>query len=119
VSTPPSLPPIDLRPISLTGLTLGGRYCIEHRVGEGGMAHLYFARDLKSNSEIAIKVLLPQLESDPESVARLRREAVIAARLEHPNVCPITDMGETPEGQSNRSHAFAVHRHFLLCQAWW
>jgi serine/threonine protein kinase len=41
---------------------------------------------------------LPQLESDPESVARLRREAVIAARLEHPNVCPITDMGETPEG---------------------
>ena len=62
------------------------------------MAHVYFGRDLESNSEIAIKVLLPQLESDPESVARLRREAVIAARLTHPNVCPITDMGETPEG---------------------
>jgi serine/threonine protein kinase len=43
-------------------------------------------------------VLLPQLASDPDSVARLRREAVIAARLKHPNVCPITDMGETPEG---------------------
>ena len=84
--------------MSLTGLTLGGRYCIEHRVGEGGMAHVYFARDLESDSEVAIKVLLPQLASDPESVERLRREAVIAARLKHPNVCPITDMGETPEG---------------------
>jgi eukaryotic-like serine/threonine-protein kinase len=84
--------------MSLTGLTLAGRYCIEHRVGEGGMAHVYFARDLESDSEVAIKVLLPQLASDPESVERLRREAVIAARLKHPNVCPITDMGETPEG---------------------
>jgi len=84
--------------MSLTGLTLAGRYCIEHRVGEGGMAHVYFARDLERDSEVAIKVLLPQLSSDPESVARLRREAVIAARLKHPNVCPITDMGETPEG---------------------
>jgi serine/threonine protein kinase len=84
--------------MSLTGLTLAGRYCIEHRVGEGGMAHVYFARDLESDSEVAIKVLLPQLASDPDSVARLRREAVIAARLKHPNVCPITDMGETPEG---------------------
>jgi serine/threonine protein kinase len=84
--------------MSLTGLTLAGRYRIEHRVGEGGMAHVYFARDLESDSEVAIKVLLPQLASDPDSVERLRREAVIAARLKHPNVCPITDMGETPEG---------------------
>ncbi len=84
--------------MSLTGLTLAGRYCIEHRVGEGGMAHVYFARDLESDGEVAIKVLLPQLASDPDSVMRLRREAVIAARLKHPNVCPITDMGETPEG---------------------
>jgi serine/threonine protein kinase len=92
------LPPFDPPSMSLTGLTLAGRYCIEHRVGEGGMAHVYFARDLESDSEVAIKVLLPQLTSDPDSVERLRREAVIAARLKHPNVCPITDMGETPEG---------------------
>jgi len=103
VSTPPlpplpPLPPFDPPSTSLTGLTLAGRYCIERRVGEGGMAHVYFARDLQSNSEVAIKVLLPQLESDPESVERLRREAIIAARLKHPNVCAITDMGETPEG---------------------
>jgi len=98
VSTYPLADPIDPRPMSLTGLTLGGRYCIEHRVGEGGMAHVYFARDLERDAEVAIKVLLPQLLSDPGSVERLRREAVIAARLEHPNVCPIIGMGETPEG---------------------
>jgi serine/threonine-protein kinase len=91
------LPPLDSF-LSLTGLTLGGRYRIEHRVGAGGMAHVYLARDLERDGQVAIKVLLPQLESDTESVERLRREAVVAARLEHPNVCPITDMGETPEG---------------------
>ena len=84
--------------MSLTGQTIGGRYRIEHRVGQGGMAHVYFARDLESSSEVAIKVLLPQLVIDPASVERLRREAVIAMRLNHPNVCPIIDMGETPEG---------------------
>jgi serine/threonine-protein kinase len=84
--------------MSLTGVTLGERYCIDRQVGQGGMAHVYFAHDLERDSEVAIKVLLPQLVSDPESVARLRREAVIATRLQHPNVCPIIDMGETPEG---------------------
>jgi serine/threonine protein kinase len=84
--------------MSLTGQTLGGRYCIEHRVGEGGMAHVYFARDNESGGEVAIKVLLPQLVTDPASVERLRREAVIAMRLDHPNVCPIIAVGETPEG---------------------
>ena len=99
VSTHAPLPPLDPTPsTSLTGLTLGGRYCIEHRVGEGGMAHVYFARDLERDCEVAIKVLLPQLASDEASVERLRREAVIAMRLEHPNVCPITDLGETPAG---------------------
>jgi eukaryotic-like serine/threonine-protein kinase len=90
--------PIDPYHMTLTGLSLGGRYCIEHRVGQGGMADVYFARDLETDSEVAIKVLLPQLASDPESVKRLQREAVIAMRLKHPNVCEITDTGETPEG---------------------
>jgi eukaryotic-like serine/threonine-protein kinase len=84
--------------ISLTGQTLGGRYSVEHRLGEGGMAHVYFAHDSESGGEVAIKVLLPQLVSDPASVERLRREAVIAMRLDHPNVCPIIAVGETPQG---------------------
>ena len=87
-----------LENMSLTGQTLGGRYCLEHRVGEGGMAHVYFARDLESDREVAIKVLLPQLAGDSPSVERLRREAVIAMQLGHPNVCPIIAVNETPEG---------------------
>jgi serine/threonine protein kinase len=84
--------------MSLTGQTLGARYSIERRVGEGGMAHVYLARDLESDREVAIKVLLPQLASDSPSVERLRREAVIAMQLDHPNVCPIVAVNETPEG---------------------
>jgi eukaryotic-like serine/threonine-protein kinase len=83
--------------MSLTGQTLGQRYRIEALAGEGGMADVYLARDLERGSEVAIKVLLPQLVDTPEAVERLRREAVIAMRLDHPNVCPILGVGETPE----------------------
>ena len=83
--------------MSLTGQTLGGRYRIEGRLGQGGMAYVYLARDLESDGEVAIKVLLPQLTGEPAAVERLRREAVIAMRLDHPNVCPILSVGDTPE----------------------
>jgi serine/threonine protein kinase len=89
--------PTDPITIGLTGETLGGRYRIERQLGEGGMAYVYLARDLVTDGEVAIKLLLPRLAGDPESVARLRREAVIAMRLDHPNVCPILRVGETPE----------------------
>jgi serine/threonine protein kinase len=89
--------PADRVSMSLTGQTLGGRYRIEGRLGEGGMAYVYLARDLESDGEVAIKVLLPQLMGEPAAVERLRREAVIAMRLDHPNVCPILGVGETPE----------------------
>ena len=81
----------------LTSQTLGGRYCIERRLGQGGMADVYLARDLESGGEVAIKLLLPQLISEPIAVDRLRREAVIAMRLDHPNVCTILSVGETAE----------------------
>jgi len=89
--------PADPLTIGLTGETLGGRYRIERQLGEGGMAYVYLARDLETDNEVALKLLLPKLAGDPESVARLRREAVIAMRLDHPNVCPILRVGETPE----------------------
>jgi serine/threonine-protein kinase len=82
---------------SLTGQTLSGRYCIERQIGAGGVAYVYLARDLETGREVAIKVLLSELTGDPVWVERLRREAVIALRLDHPNVCPILRVGETPE----------------------
>jgi len=83
--------------VNLTGQTLDARYRIDARIGLGGMAYVYLARDLESDREVAIKVLLPQLTVDEDSVERLRREALIAMRLDHPNVCRILAVGETEE----------------------
>jgi serine/threonine-protein kinase len=93
----PAAEPANPLSMGLTGQTLGGRYRIEGRLGEGGMAYVYLARDLESGAEVAVKVLLPTLISEPAAVERLQREAVIAMRLDHPNVCPILDVGQTPQ----------------------
>jgi serine/threonine protein kinase len=55
---------------------------------------VYRAQDVENGSAVAVKILLPRLSRDPAAVERLRREATIATRLSHPNVCPILRMGE-------------------------
>jgi DNA-binding SARP family transcriptional activator/tRNA A-37 threonylcarbamoyl transferase component Bud32 len=69
------------------------RYRIEGKLGEGGMATVYRARDLKHDRDVALKVLKPRIA---ESVARERfiREIRIAGRLQHPNIVPLFDSGE-------------------------
>jgi serine/threonine protein kinase len=76
---------------------LRDRYTLERELGRGGMATVYLAQDLEHGRQVALKVLLPELLRDPGSVERLRREAAIAMRLDHPNVCPILGVGETAE----------------------
>jgi len=78
----------------LSGRVLDGRYQMEMRVGEGGMAYVYRAKDRESGGSVAVKVLMSRLTGDPEAVARLRREAQVAMRLDHPNVCGILAWGE-------------------------
>jgi serine/threonine-protein kinase len=85
-------------PTSLSGQTVGGRYKVLRRLGEGGMSHVYLATDLVADRECALKILTPRLASDTGSQERLRREAVLARRFDHPNVCPVLDVGETDEG---------------------
>jgi len=87
--------PLDPLYTSLTGQTLGDRYLIGRRLGEGGMSYVYLAREVASGRELAVKVLSPRLSRDPGSAERLRREAAIAMRLDHPNVCRILGFGET------------------------
>jgi serine/threonine-protein kinase len=77
-----------------SGQTLDGRYRIERKVGEGGMALVYLALDVTSGEQVAIKVLSPALAKDANAMARLRREAGLAGRLAHPNVCHIIRLGE-------------------------
>lgn len=82
---------------SLTGQILDQRYQIDRKLGEGGMSYVYQAQEIGTEKAVAVKILIPRLSRDPASVERLRREATIATRLNHPNVCPILRLGETPE----------------------
>ena len=82
---------------SLSGQILDQRYHITRRLGEGGMSYVYQAQEIDTGRAVAVKILIPRLSRDPASVERLRREATIATRLNHPNVCPILRLGETPD----------------------
>jgi serine/threonine protein kinase len=91
-------PPPATVPNDILGQLLEGRYKIIKKLGEGGMSHVYLAEDLvEGNTRYAIKVLSPALSQDENAMARLRREAELGGRLEHPNICHIIRMGETPE----------------------
>jgi len=61
------------------------------------MSYVYRAEELNTGRAVAVKILIPRLSRDPASVERLRREATIATRLDHPNVCPILRLGETAD----------------------
>ena len=78
----------------LSGRVMDGRFQMEMRVGEGGMAYVYRAKDRETGRTVAVKVLMSRLSGDQEAVARLRREAQVAMRLDHPNVCGILAWGE-------------------------
>jgi serine/threonine protein kinase len=82
---------------SLTGQVLDQRYHITRKLGEGGMSYVYQAQEIDTGRAVAVKILIPRLSRDPASVERLRREATIATRLNHPNVCPILRLGETAD----------------------
>jgi serine/threonine-protein kinase len=86
------------RASNLSGSALDQRYEVGKRLGEGGMSYVYLAKDVTNNETVAIKVLTPKLMEDKNSVERLRREAGLAMRLEHPNVCRILRLGETEDG---------------------
>ena len=79
--------------VSRLNAALEGRYSIERELGEGGMATVYLADDLKHERKVALKVLKPEL-SHEIGVDRFLREIRIAAGLPHPNILPLFDSGE-------------------------
>lgn len=83
----------------MIGRRLGGRYEVLEKVGGGGMALVYKARDTFLNRTVAVKLLRPQYAEDEEFLGRFRREAQSAARLSHPNVVNVYDVGQ--EGSSH------------------
>jgi len=96
-ATAPS-PAAPADPLStLSGTVLDRRYKVGRRLGEGGMSYVYQAEDTETGQDVAVKILIPRLWRDPASVERMRREATIAMRLQHSNVCPILRLGETAD----------------------
>ena len=72
---------------------LDGRYALEMLVGSGGMADVYRAKDQLLERTIAVKVLHQQYENDKEFIERFQREAKAAARITHPNIVNVYDVG--------------------------
>jgi serine/threonine-protein kinase len=74
-----------------------GRYAIRREVGRGGMAIVFEAEDVELGRRVALKVLR-EGDSPAQTVARLHREASIAARLKHPNIVAVHEVGTAPDG---------------------
>jgi serine/threonine-protein kinase len=70
-----------------------GRYRIERRIGSGGMGAVYEATHTGLGKRVAIKALLPEMASEPEIQVRFLREGESAARIQHPHVVDIYDVG--------------------------
>ncbi|MER5704364.1 protein kinase [Micromonospora sp. NPDC002296] len=83
-----------------SGVVLSGRYRLDDRVATGGMGDVWRATDQILGRQVAVKVLLPALVSDPDFIARFRTEARIMAALRHPGIVQVYDCGEDdlPDG---------------------
>src|SRR5687768_9058771 len=75
---------------------LVARYHVERQIGEGGMATVYLARDVKHERKVAIKVLKPELAARLGS-ERFVQEIKVTANLQHPNIPPLYDSGAADE----------------------
>jgi len=73
---------------------LAGRYDVERELGAGGMATVYLARDIRHSRPVAIKVLSPTLMA-ARTARRFLTEVHVTANLQHPNILPLHDSGET------------------------
>ena len=76
---------------------LADRYVVEREIGAGGMATVFLARDLKHDRKVALKILDPELAA-VMGVERFLAEIRVSANLQHPNLLPLFDSGEGPNG---------------------
>ena len=76
-----------------------GRYELLEKIGDGGMAVVYKAKDRLLNRLVAVKILKPEYTNDEKFINNFRRESHAAASLSHPNIVSIFDVGK--EGNIN------------------
>ena len=85
---------------------IAGRYRIERRLGAGGMSTVFLAQDTVLERPVAVKLLAEHLADDEAFVERFQREALSAARLQHPNIVQVFDYGLDASS----------HRHFIVME---
>ncbi|WP_435017174.1 protein kinase domain-containing protein [Tundrisphaera sp. TA3] len=78
--------------------TTESEYLIERRIGGGGMGEVYLARDLKNNTSVAIKMMVPSIAASDRAKLRFQRELEVLKNLRHPNIVEFYKMSEL-EGQ--------------------
>jgi eukaryotic-like serine/threonine-protein kinase len=106
--TPPTNPPVSRTPsqsrssgsrssragLFENGEELGPRFIIEDLLGEGGMGRVYKAYDRELDRFVALKVLQPDLASDPQVIQRFKHELLLASKISHKNILRIHDLSE-------------------------
>lgn len=88
----PSAPPRARLPTLAPGEVLAGRYRLDARIGQGGMASVFRAHDLELGEDVALKIFT-RLVEDEQMVQRFKQELLLSRQLNHPNVIRLYDIG--------------------------
>jgi serine/threonine-protein kinase len=75
------------------GMIIGGKYRLERKIATGGQGSIWLARHTQLDSEVAVKVMEPNMAASPQARARFEHEAKAAARIRHPNLVHVQDCG--------------------------
>lgn len=85
--------------MTAAGDLIGGRYRLERPIGSGGMATVWRATDEETGHAVAVKLMHPRVQDDPDLLVRFRREADVVSRLDHPCIVRLLDQGaESDDG---------------------
>ncbi|HEY8076285.1 MAG TPA: serine/threonine-protein kinase [Labilithrix sp.] len=82
-----------------SGQTVAGKYRLNQLLGTGGMAEVWSATNTFTERQLAIKFMNTQVAKTPEAAARFLKEAKVSARVNHPNIIDVNDVGQTEDGQ--------------------
>ncbi len=81
-----------------SGQTIAGKYRLNQLLGAGGMASVWSATNMFTERQVAIKFMLPEVARTQEAARRFLMEAKVTARIDHPNVIEVMDVGQTENG---------------------
>src|SRR5580698_4301910 len=82
-----------------SGQVIAGKYRLNQPIGSGGMAAVWSATNTFTERQVAIKLMNVEVAKTPEAARRFLLEAKVSARVNHPNIIDILDVGQTEEGR--------------------